>query len=181
MTSASRCWSSVRTGARTGRALRAWSSSRRQRDSSYVVRAGSGCRGRFGDHGLFGGHRGWSLHLGNVGLLPIVGAAAYRGQGARAAVRAAAAGVETHPNTSAEVVEERVTARLARQMILDRDDPPPPMLWVLLDENVLTREVGGVKVMHDQLAHLAEVARRPNVTAQVILGVGAHPGLLGHS
>lgn len=86
--------------------------------------------------------------------------------------------LETHPNTSAEVVEERVAARLARQVILDRDEPPP-MLWVLLDENVLTREVGGGKVMHDQLVHLAEVARRPNITVQVIPGVGAHPGLLG--
>ena len=86
--------------------------------------------------------------------------------------------LETHPNTSAEVVEERVAARLARQVILDRDEPPP-MLWVLLDENVLIREVGGGKVMHDQLVHLAEVARRPNATVQVIPGVGAHPGLLG--
>jgi hypothetical protein len=67
---------------------------------------------------------------------------------------------------------------LARQVIVDRDDPPPP-LWVLLDEHVLTREIGGPKVMHDQLAHLAEMARRPNITVQVIPGLGAHPGLLG--
>jgi hypothetical protein len=87
--------------------------------------------------------------------------------------------LETHPNTSRDVVEERVAARMARQVILDREEPPPPMLWVLLDENVLTREVGGPKVMHDQLGHLAEAARRPNVTVQVIPGVGAHPGLLG--
>ncbi len=33
--------------------------------------------------------------------------------------------------------------------------------------------------MHDQLAHLAEMARRPNITVQVIPGMGAHPGLLG--
>jgi hypothetical protein len=56
-----------------------------------------------------------------------------------------------------------VAARIARQVILDRDEPPP-MLWVLLDENVLTREVGGPKVMHDQLGWLAQAARRPNVT-----------------
>ncbi len=87
--------------------------------------------------------------------------------------------LETHPNTPADVVEERVAARMARQVILDRDEPPPPLLWVLLDEHVLTREIGGIKVMHDQLAHLAAKARRPNVTAQVIAGVGAHPGLLG--
>ena len=53
--------------------------------------------------------------------------------------------LETHPNTALDVVEERVAARIARQVILDRDEPPPPMLWVLLDENVLTREVGARK------------------------------------
>ena len=87
--------------------------------------------------------------------------------------------LETHPNTAAEVVEERVSARIARQLILDRDDPPPPLLWVLLDQTVLTREIGGPKVMHDQLGRLAEMARRPNITVQVIPGAGAHPGLLG--
>jgi Domain of unknown function (DUF5753) len=30
------------------------------------------------------------------------------------------------------------------------------MLWVQPDENVLTREVGGPNVMHDQLTWLAE-------------------------
>jgi len=87
--------------------------------------------------------------------------------------------LETHPNTAAAVIEERVAARMARQVILDRDEPPPPLLWVLLDEQVLTRQIGGTKVMHDQLTHLAAAARRPNVTVQVIPGVGAHPGLLG--
>jgi len=52
-------------------------------------------------------------------------------------------------------------------------------LWVLLDEHVLTREIGGAKVMHDQLTRLAELARRPSITVQVIPGLGAHPGLLG--
>jgi transcriptional regulator with XRE-family HTH domain len=83
------------------------------------------------------------------------------------------------PNTSQDVIEERVAARMTRQQILDRDDPAPPLLWVLLDEHVLTREIGGPKVMHDQLAHLAEMAGRPSITVQVIPGLGAHPGLLG--
>jgi transcriptional regulator with XRE-family HTH domain len=87
--------------------------------------------------------------------------------------------LETHPNTPADVVEERVAARIARQQILDRDEPPPPLLWVLLDEQVLNRDIGGVKVMHDQLTHLAAMARWPNITVQVIPGTGAHPGLLG--
>lgn len=44
---------------------------------------------------------------------------------------------------------------------------------------MLTRVIGSAKVMHDQLIHLAALARRPNVTVQVIPGLGAHPGLLG--
>ena len=55
----------------------------------------------------------------------------------------------------------------------------PPLFWVLLDENVLHREIGGAKVMRDQLTHLAGMARRPNVTVQVIPCAGAHVGLQG--
>lgn len=91
----------------------------------------------------------------------------------------ARATLAAHPHTSADVVEERVAARLARQEILTREDPPPPILWVLLDENVLRREVGGSKVMHDQLGHLAEMARRPTIAVQVIPSSVVHPGLHG--
>jgi hypothetical protein len=87
--------------------------------------------------------------------------------------------LEMNPNTTDEEVNERVAARLARQAILEREDPPAPVLWVLLDQNVLIREVGGPKVMRDQLTHLARMARCPNITIQVIPNVGAHPGLLG--
>ena len=87
--------------------------------------------------------------------------------------------LETHPNTTEEEVTERVAARLARQVILEREDPPAPVLWVLLDQNVLNREIGGPGVMREQLTHLARMARCPNITIQVIPNVGAHPGLLG--
>ena len=84
----------------------------------------------------------------------------------------------TQPNTTEEQVEEFVTARLERQVILDRDEPP--LLWLVIDEAVLHREVGGAKVMHDQLVHLAEMSERPNVTVEVIPDTsGAHSGLLG--
>jgi transcriptional regulator with XRE-family HTH domain len=72
----------------------------------------------------------------------------------------------TRPNTSEEQVDEFVTARLERQVILDRDEPP--LLWLVIDEAVLHREVGGAKVMHDQLVHLAEMSERPNITIEVI-------------
>jgi len=88
--------------------------------------------------------------------------------------------LSTRPVTTTDEIEERVTARLARQAILDREDPPPPMLWVLLDENVLYRDVGGAKVMREQLLHLVEMARRPTVAVQIVpYSAGPHSGLLG--
>lgn len=85
--------------------------------------------------------------------------------------------LERHPGTTPEQVTERVAARMARQSVLDRDRPP--RFWVLLDENVLHREVGGTKIMHDQISHLAGMARRPNITVQFLPRTGAHVGLQG--
>lgn len=79
------------------------------------------------------------------------------------------------PLIDAEVLEDRVQARVKRQELLQR--PDPPRYWVLLDESVLHREVGGREVMHEQLIQLAEVADKPHVTVQVIpFSVGAHMG-----
>jgi len=85
--------------------------------------------------------------------------------------------LERHPNVTGEQVEERLTARLARQAVLERTDPP--LFWVLLDENVLHRHIGSATIMQDQMTHLAEMARRPNITVQVIPREGAHVGLTG--
>jgi transcriptional regulator with XRE-family HTH domain len=85
--------------------------------------------------------------------------------------------LETHPNTTSTRVDERLAARLARQAVLDREDPP--VFWVLLDEAVLRREIGSAMIMRKQLLHVVQMARRPNVTVQVIAGMGAHPGLSG--
>lgn len=75
-------------------------------------------------------------------------------------------------------VDELVQARLERQTILTLDDPP--MFVVIMDEMVLRRPIGGPKVMNEQLAHLLEVAERPDVMLQVVpLGAGAYPGLAG--
>lgn len=61
--------------------------------------------------------------------------------------------------------EEAVQARMERQKILTRDDPP--MVHVVLDEAVLYRERGGKEVMRGQLEHLiASVG--PHLTVQVI-------------
>jgi hypothetical protein len=80
------------------------------------------------------------------------------------------------PGATDEDVSARLTARLARQAILTRDDPPAA--WFLVDEAALRRCIGSPEVMAAQLAHLAGVARLPNVTIQIVPNV-AHAGLLG--
>jgi transcriptional regulator with XRE-family HTH domain len=87
---------------------------------------------------------------------------------------------ETRPNTSAAEIERLVAARLARQEILSREDPPSPMVWVLMDEQALYRPVGGPEVMYAQLMHVAEVSLLPNVSVGVVpYTAGGHSGLLG--
>ena len=81
-------------------------------------------------------------------------------------------------NIPLDELDDLVDARLARQAILDRDNPP--MLWVVIDEAVLHREVGGPKVMREQLLHLAAMSGRPKIALQVIpYSAGAHVGLEG--
>jgi transcriptional regulator with XRE-family HTH domain len=71
-----------------------------------------------------------------------------------------------------------VSARMDRQSILTKDEPP--LLWVILDEGVLTRPVGGARVMREQIDHLLAAARLPRVVLQVVpASAGAHPGLAG--
>lgn len=75
-------------------------------------------------------------------------------------------------------IDEAVAARMERAAILDRDDPPE--LWVVVDEAVLHRPVGGPDVMAGQLKHLIEMASRPTVVIRVIPAtVGVHDGLPG--
>jgi transcriptional regulator with XRE-family HTH domain len=66
---------------------------------------------------------------------------------------------------AAEEVERRVALLLRRQRVLD--GPTPPRVWVVLDEAVLRRRVGGADVMRRQLDHLLELAERPGVTLQI--------------
>ncbi|MFI5495414.1 helix-turn-helix domain-containing protein [Actinoplanes sp. NPDC051859] len=75
-------------------------------------------------------------------------------------------------------LEQRVRVRMARQALLIQDDPID--LWVVLDEAVLSRPVGGDEVMRDQLLRLVEMAELPNVTLQILpFAVGAHAGMDG--
>lgn len=72
---------------------------------------------------------------------------------------------------------DRVKARMARQMVLKRDNVP---LTFLLHEHVLSLPVGGPTVMSAQLHHLLQLSVRPNISVRVIPAkVGAHPGMTG--
>ena len=62
--------------------------------------------------------------------------------------------------------ERRVRLRMARQAVLDKQDPPN--VWAVVDEAVLQRPVGSPAVMRGQLKHLITMAQRPNVTIQVM-------------
>jgi transcriptional regulator with XRE-family HTH domain len=81
-----------------------------------------------------------------------------------------------NPGVTEDQVSERLAARLVRQAVLTRDDPPAA--WFLVDEAALRRSVGSANIMAAQLAHLAGVARLPNITIQLVPNI-AHAGLLG--
>lgn len=70
------------------------------------------------------------------------------------------------PPKSAEEIERRLAARLDRQRILDRADPP--LLSFVLDESVLRRPMGPASMMAAQLTHLIETAARPNIQLQIL-------------
>src|SRR5580693_8576187 len=63
---------------------------------------------------------------------------------------------------SEDEVIRRAQARVSRQQILRREDPPK--LWAVLDEGALRRIIGGREVMRAQLLHLIEMCDHPNVT-----------------
>ncbi|NEB83870.1 helix-turn-helix domain-containing protein [Streptomyces anulatus] len=83
-----------------------------------------------------------------------------------------------HTLRDAEHLEERLAARLDRQVRLT--GPDRPELWIILDEAVLRRPVGGAAVMQGQLEKLLRMAEEPNVTIQVLpFDQGAHGSLGG--
>ncbi|MBO1337422.1 helix-turn-helix transcriptional regulator [Streptomyces sp. VRA16 Mangrove soil] len=70
-------------------------------------------------------------------------------------------------------LEAKVAARLERQRVLERAEPPA--LWVVLDEAVLHREIGGPNVMRRQLARLLDFR-----DVQVLpFSAGQHAGMMG--
>ncbi|MEU3546949.1 helix-turn-helix transcriptional regulator [Streptomyces longwoodensis] len=78
----------------------------------------------------------------------------------------------------ADRLDQMVAARMERQRILQREHPP--VLWTVLDEAALYREIGGPGVMREQLAHLLSLFGRPWLELQVLpFSVGQHSSTMG--
>jgi transcriptional regulator with XRE-family HTH domain len=78
-----------------------------------------------------------------------------------------------------ESVEKLVEFRMARQAQLTRAESPL-RLWVIFEEEVLRRPVGGLAIMQAQLQHVLDAAEEPTITIQVLpTARGAHAGLDG--
>lgn len=74
----------------------------------------------------------------------------------------------------ADRLDELVAARMDRQEILRRDEPP--WLVVLLDISVIRRIVGGPEVMQPQLERVLEAIHEPNITVRIVPdGVPVYP------
>lgn len=68
---------------------------------------------------------------------------------------------------------------LRREYVLGR--PDPPLYLLILDESVLSREVGGPQVMAEQLHDLLSLMRRPHVMVRILpFAAAANLAELGH-
>lgn len=82
------------------------------------------------------------------------------------------------PELSAQQVQRLVELRMTRQELLRQEAAPE--LYVVLEECVLRRPVGGREAMRHQLRSLVDIATLPNLTLQILpLRVGAHGALSG--
>ena len=63
--------------------------------------------------------------------------------------------------------ERRLEARVERTRSILRRESPPQMWWVI-DDPVLTCQIGGNKVMRTQLEHLLELSEHPTINLQVL-------------
>ncbi|WP_406165674.1 helix-turn-helix domain-containing protein [Streptomyces canus] len=79
------------------------------------------------------------------------------------------------PNEADEDLGRRVDLRLRRQSLLER--PDAPTLWVVMEEAVLHRVVGGPEIMREQIERLLEVSELEHVSVDVVpFTAGAHVG-----
>ena len=65
-----------------------------------------------------------------------------------------------------ERVDQLVALRMRRQKMFSR--PDAPRVWMVLDESVLYRPIGGVKVLKKQIEYLLEMSALPHVSVQIL-------------
>ena len=77
-------------------------------------------------------------------------------------------------------MQRRITARLERQQLLDRTEPAPPKLHMVIDEGALLRRFGTVDEHREQIQRITDLARRDHIMVQVLrLADGLHAGMNG--
>ena len=82
-----------------------------------------------------------------------------------------------HPNASPTEIERRIALRMARQKFLA--EPGAPSLWAVVEEGALWR-IGERPAMQEQIRHLIEMVKLPNITLQVVpIYSGAHMAVGG--
>ncbi|MFE9885915.1 Scr1 family TA system antitoxin-like transcriptional regulator [Streptomyces scopuliridis] len=71
-----------------------------------------------------------------------------------------------YPPLPEQRVEELVEVRVARKALFGRE--PTALIELVLEESALSRAIGSREIMRRQMVHLAECAKRRNVTLQVL-------------
>lgn len=143
-------------------------------------------RDRIMNLAIEGKQQGWwqSYHLGYgtyVGLeTEAVSISAFQSSVVHGLLQTADYAREGHetamPRLSPDEIDMQIEAKLTRQRILTRDEPP--RVTVVLDEAALHRAVGGNLVMAAQLTKILDLSALPNVMVQVLpFKLGAHPAL----
>jgi transcriptional regulator with XRE-family HTH domain len=92
---------------------------------------------------------------------------------ARAIFRAA------QPDTDEETIDRYVNLRLQRQESLFARSPAPK-ISIVVGQNVVARQVGGGKVLKEQVRHIRSLDQRDNVDIRILtFEAGAHPAMVG--
>ncbi|GIM91181.1 transcriptional regulator [Paractinoplanes toevensis] len=68
--------------------------------------------------------------------------------------------------TAPDEIDRRLRLRMERKQLLQ--SPEAPKLWVVLDEAVLRRPIGGTPALREQIESLIEAAESPGVQIQVM-------------
>jgi len=77
-----------------------------------------------------------------------------------------------------EELAQHISIRMKRQELLTSANPPE--MWMVLNEAVIRRQVGGKEAMRRQLRHLLELSQQNTINIQVLaFDTGVHPAMNG--